>query len=72
LKALLTNGAAQPFPGYASGEEQRYFGREHLFSLRDPQRLYAGQPRWVEDIVRAAWRHAEVGRNDRPTRQAES
>jgi LAGLIDADG endonuclease len=38
---------------------------KELVALQNPQRLYAGQgPRGPEDTVRAAWRHAESGRND--------
>ena len=36
-------------------------------TMKDPQRLYARQLNEfhpVEDIVRAAWRHAETDRND--------
>jgi LAGLIDADG DNA endonuclease family protein len=36
-----------------------------LVAVQNPQRLYAGQgPLGPEDTVRAAWRHAESGRND--------
>ena len=36
-----------------------------LVALQNPQRLYAGPGRETqEDTVRAAWRHAESGRND--------
>ena len=36
-------------------------------SFRNPQRLYAEHPLPAdEEIVRAAWRHAEAGRNVQP------
>lgn len=33
-------------------------------SLRDPVETTRRATHWVEDIVRSAWRHAELGRND--------
>ena len=35
-------------------------------NVRNPQRLYARHLFLDDDIVRSAWRHAEVGRNDQP------
>ncbi|MGH3058707.1 MAG: LAGLIDADG family homing endonuclease [Gaiellaceae bacterium] len=47
-----------------SGRHRRVRWKE-LVSIQNPQRLYAGQGRrGPEDTVRAAWRHAESGRND--------
>ena len=42
-------------------------------AIRNPQRLYAehGLGKDREDIVRAAWRHAEPGRNDLAASEAE-
>ena len=47
-----------------SGRHRRVLWNE-LVAVQNPQRLYAGQgSRSPEDTVRAAWRHAESGRND--------
>jgi LAGLIDADG endonuclease len=47
-----------------SGRHRRVRWRE-IVAVRNPQRLYAGQGlRGPEETVRAAWRHAESGRND--------
>ena len=42
-------------------------------AIRNPQRLYAEHGHGIdrEDIVRAAWRHAEPGRNDLAASEAE-
>jgi hypothetical protein len=51
--------------------EQNLSGRD--IAIRNPQRLYAehGLGKEREDIVRAAWRHAEPGRNDLAASEAE-
>ena len=48
-----------------SGRHRKRRWKE-LVATQNPQRLYAGQGRVEdpEDTVRAAWRHAESGRND--------
>jgi hypothetical protein len=47
-----------------SGRNRKVRWRE-LVAVQNPQRLYAGQGlKGPEDTVRAAWRHAESGRND--------
>jgi hypothetical protein len=37
--------------------------RDHSVANQNPQRLYARPEETPEDTVRAAWRHAESGRN---------
>jgi hypothetical protein len=46
-----------------SGRFRRVRWKE-LVAAQNPQRLYAGPGERPEDTVRAAWRHAESGRND--------